>query len=99
VFCMGLFLADRAGAKDQQAQTIQAEIDQNECLIAASEQELEKDRKELTQKVEAIRKFVSTRIQWTGYTSDISAALPPRATIHSLHGLCELESGAGKKST
>ena len=60
-------------------------------------EKLEKEKSELRDKVEAVRRFLATRVLWTAYTHDLPVRLPPRAQLVSLQGLCELESFAKKE--
>jgi hypothetical protein len=88
---MGLFLLVRSWSLDESYASIQAENAQRELLTSVPAAQLEKEKKDLEQKVEAVRRFVGSRILWTSYTHDISARLPDSATLNSFYGLCELE--------
>ncbi len=57
---------------------------------------MEKEKKGLADKVEAVQKFLSTRVLWSAYTQDLSTRLPPGTVIEALDGASELE-GSGKK--
>jgi hypothetical protein len=66
------------------------------CL-GAPRAELERQRKELQQKVDAVQKFLDTRILWSNYTHDIPALLPPSAQISVVQGFAEMEA-VGRRS-
>ena len=51
---------------------------------------LEKEKNDLREKVDAVRRFLATRVLWTAYTHDLPRAAG-RAQLVSLQGLCELE--------
>ena len=38
--------------------------------------------------LDAVRKFLSTRVLWTAYAHDIPAQLPENATLNSFYGVC-----------
>ena len=80
-----------------------AESSHHACLKSADQTKLERQKKELAEKVEAVRKFLGTRILWSAYAQDLSTRLPPDTVIQAFDGANELESdakrgGAGKKS-
>jgi hypothetical protein len=91
-----MFLIMRSRSVTDALAPVQAEYTKREWLSSKQQAELEKEQKELQRQVEAINKFVSSRIIWTSYTQDISARLPADATLTMFQGLCELET-TGKK--
>jgi hypothetical protein len=96
VLCLGLFLWNRHQELDIKYATVRSETDGRHWLKSKTEQQLTKEKQELELRVEAIRKFLSTRVAWTTYTHDIPARLPKTATLNSFVGLCEIEK-KGKK--
>jgi hypothetical protein len=93
VALMGVFLLMNARGVEEALVPVRTEITGRAWLTTAQQADIQKERQELSQKVEAIRKFVSTRIIWTLYTHDIAERLPVDATLMMFHGLCELETG------
>lgn len=91
VVCMGLFLLSRSRNVEEALVPVQAQYAKRAWLASMPQAEIQKERQELEQRVEAIRKFVATRIIWTAYTHDISTRLPADATMMMFQGLCELE--------
>jgi hypothetical protein len=91
VICMFACLAWRSRNLDEALVPVRVEIAQRAWLEKALQAQLQKEQADLGQKVEAIRRFVGTRIIWTDYTRDIAERLPPTATLVSFTGQCELE--------
>ena len=87
---MGLLLYTRSLGVDRQYAALVAENHKHACL-AAGPAKLERQRNELFQKVDAVRRFLDTRVLWTEYMHDLPARLPKGAELSSLQGLCELE--------
>lgn len=96
---MGLFLAERSSSLNQSYASVKREIGEHVWMETVSEAELEKERKELESKVDAIRKFMGTRILWTSYAHDIPMRLPKNAVLSGLEGLCDLEMLGKKKES
>jgi hypothetical protein len=88
---MGIFLFIRSHTLQEAYAAALAETSDCAEVVGGQPGELEKEKKDLEQKVEAIRRFVSSRIIWTSYTHDIASRLPASATLNSFQGLCELE--------
>jgi hypothetical protein len=96
IFCTGLLLAVRSMGLNDASLATRIENQGHPCL-ATPRAELERQRNELHQKVEAIEKFLETRILWSNYTHDIPAQLPPNARINVMQGFAEMES-VGKRN-
>jgi hypothetical protein len=66
------------------------------------DQSLEKEKKDLEQKVAAVRGFLETRVLWTSYTRDAASRLTENMSLKSFTGVNELATGAssgkGRKS-
>ncbi len=88
---MLLFLAWHSRALDEALVPVRLEIAQRAWLENVQQPQLQKEKQELEQKVESIRRFVGTRIIWTEYTRDIAERLPTTATLVSFTGQCEME--------
>jgi Tfp pilus assembly protein PilN len=86
-----VFLVIRSHATQAAYAEARAEASQRSELAGAEPAELEKEKRDLEQKVDSVRKFLATRIIWTAYTRDVAARLPASASLNSLYGLCELE--------
>jgi hypothetical protein len=70
---------------------VQVEKARHACLAGTAPAKLEMEKRELREKVDAVRQFLATRILWTAYTHDLPSRLPTNAQLVSLQGLCELE--------
>ena len=102
VICLGLLLSGRSSALTSSYQAVLAEKARHACLGSTAPAKLEKEKSELTEKVDAMRRFLATRILWSAYTHDLPARLPDNAQFASLQGCCEVENlgkkaGAGKQ--
>jgi hypothetical protein len=97
---MGLFLLLRAHDLDDAYQSARAEVARQRVLASAADAALQKEKKDLAQRVDAVRKFLAGRVLWSMHLSDLAARLPASAPLMSLQGLSELDRSGkkGKKS-
>ena len=96
LFCVTLFLASKDDSTRRAHRQIRAETARHAWLAKVSDDKLEKEKKDLGQKVEAVRDYLGSRILWTAYTQDASAKLPEGVVLRSFHGLSEMDTGAKK---
>jgi hypothetical protein len=96
VLCMALFLFGHARHVQQAVVPVNLELAKRAWAANKSQADLNKEQRELLQQVEAVKKFVSTRVRWTEYTHDVAERLPEKSTLTLFQGMCELEDG-GKK--
>jgi hypothetical protein len=96
VLCMALFLFGHSRHARNAVVPVAAELAKRPWANGRAQADLNKEKTDLTAKVEAIKKFVGSRIRWTEYTHDVSARLPDAATLSLFQGLGELEEGGGK---
>ena len=96
VVFLGLFLLNHSQELNTKYAGVRSETDGRHWMGSLTEQQLGKEKLDLDQRVDAIRKFLSTRILWTDYTHDIPLRLPKNSTLNSFQGICELEK-KGKK--
>ena len=97
IICMGLFLANRSAHLDKTYSIVSKAIGEHVWLHSLDEQDLEKEKKDLQLKVEAVRKFLGSRIVWTSYARDIPTRMPKQVTINGIEGMCDLETSGKKK--
>jgi hypothetical protein len=93
---MGGILGARSLMLDDAYVAVRMQSARHACLKGADQKKLEKQKKVLADKVDAVQKFLSTRISWSAYTQDIASRLPRGTVLESFDGSCELEAG-GKK--
>jgi hypothetical protein len=91
VVLVGLCLWNRSREVSTEYATVLAETAGRHWLSAKTDPQLLAERQELERRVEAIRKFLATRIVWTSYTQDIPSRMPANATLNSFQALCEME--------
>ncbi len=89
--CLGLFLFNHSQDLNTKYAAIRSETDGRHWLTSRTQQQLDKEKQELEQRVDSIRKFLSTRVVWSTYTHDIPRQLPENSTLNSFHGVCETE--------
>lgn len=89
--CLALILLVRSHAVKDDYEAVQAENARRAALTSLPESQLLKEKKDLEQRVEAVRKFLASRVLWSSYTHDVANRLPAGATLSSFQGLCELE--------
>jgi Tfp pilus assembly protein PilN len=95
--CMAMLLAAHSNRLAEAHAAAKAEARKYSSLATASVADLKQEEKDLQGRVEAIERFLSSRVIWTAYTHDLANRLPPRTTFTSLQGLAELES-PGKRN-
>ena len=95
--CMVLTLGSRYFSREDRLETLQAEAARQTSRDAVPESELLREKKDLEQKVESVRRCLSTRVLWTTYTHDIAARLPPGVTLTAFLGQAEMAEGSPKK--
>src|SRR5207302_1250171 len=76
--CMALFLNFRHEKVGEAYRSVAAENRQHRWLAAVPETQLEKEKKDLTERVGAMQRFLGDRVVWTGYTQDVARHLPGR---------------------
>ena len=91
MICVALLFTARSAQMTRTYQAAKTETSRHKCLRQASEADLQKEKTDLQQKVDAIRHFVESRVLWSAYTHDLPGRLPPHAQLASIQGLCELE--------
>jgi hypothetical protein len=97
VFCVGILLAVRSISLHDAGLAARIANQAHPCL-ATPLADLERQRRDLYQKVDAIEKFLGTRILWSNYTHDIPAQLPPNARINAIQGFAEMEAVGRRES-
>jgi hypothetical protein len=91
LFCLALFYLVRAQGLHEDYSAVQAENARRPWAMTTPLTQMENEKKDLQQKVDAIGTYLGGRILWSSYTHDIAARLPATATLNSLQGLCEME--------
>jgi hypothetical protein len=94
--CVTLFLDAKFATARNAFARVRAETAKHRWIEKVDDAKLEKEKKELGQKVEAVRNFLGTRVLWSAYTRDASDRLPESIMMKSFVGLCELDTGNRK---
>jgi hypothetical protein len=97
LLCLGLFLGQRSNHMKQSYSAVQDQLARQAGLSSQSEQQLERQKKELEQRVSAVRRFLDSRVVWTSYMREIPARLPANTFLTSVQGHFELESSGKEK--
>jgi Tfp pilus assembly protein PilN len=92
LLCMAVFLADRLHTLNDACLALRTQNAQHLWMESLDEQQLEKERNDLKQKVAAVRKFLDSRITWTSHQRTLAACLPDNTFLTSLQGACKLSS-------
>lgn len=96
---MGLLLAHGNESVHAAYSAAKVQCGKNKVLASASATQLEKEKKELTKKLEAAHQFLDSRILWTTYLRDMASRLPEKIQISQFQGLATLDAaGKVKKS-
>jgi hypothetical protein len=103
VVLMGLVLAQQSNRVATACASAQSQCNENKLLGSANAGRLEKEKKELTKKIDALHEFLDSRVLWTSYARDVANCLPAKIQLSQFQGLGLLEAGkkggaAGKRS-
>jgi hypothetical protein len=90
VLCMGLFLNFHMHHLRKSLDAVRAEVARRDRLAAVPNARLEKEKRELEQQADAVRRFLANRVVWTAYLYELPGRLPEHARLVSLEGKCEL---------
>lgn len=95
-----LFVRHRLGEAQAEARAARAEDARYTWAAKVSTEKLKDEKKDLEQRAEALRTFLSTRVAWTAHVRDMAARLGPTIALTSFSGLAELDGGKtkGKRS-
>jgi hypothetical protein len=96
LLCVTLFLHSTYESARRAYAKVRVESDKHRWVAKVDDEKLEKEKKELEQKIEAIQAYLNSRILWTAYTRDASSRLPETIVLKSFDGLCELDMGKGR---
>jgi hypothetical protein len=96
VMGLALFFHLKTEDLDDKYHSAHMEIQQRPALQDIADKDLNKEKKDLKQQVEAVQKFLSTRINWTSYTKEICDHLPQAASLNRFHAMCEFSSDSSK---
>ncbi len=94
--CMALFLADRSYGLSGSYARVVTEIAQHPRLATMQEPQLESQKRELTAKVAAVKRFLNHRVTWTSYGRELASCLPDNVFLTAMEGVSELGT-AGKR--
>ena len=87
--CVSLFIQAHARGVEHSNRAIRAEAARFPWLAKVADPKLEKERKDLEQRVRTVETFLSERIIWTAYAQDVSTQLPESILLRSFSGQCE----------
>lgn len=96
LLCMAVLFGMRYGSLNRSYLAAQAQNAQHPWMASLQTAQLEKEKRELQQKVGAIQRFLDSRISWTSYARDLGGCLPANAFLTSFQGVSELASGSKK---
>lgn len=95
VGAMGLVMGSHAVKLDESYAVEKARSSRYKCA-SANIKELDKQAKDMATRIDAVRKFLETRMLWTSYTRDIQEQLPAATILNSFDGQCELATSSKK---
>jgi hypothetical protein len=91
LIAMGLLLWAQSLKIEDARRSVHLQNLRHECLASEPPERLEKEKNDLAQRVEAIGRFLDTRMLWTSYTHDLPARLPDGVKLNTFEGFYELE--------
>jgi hypothetical protein len=91
------FLSRHLHAEQAAHRAVEAETQKHVWAAMLDSGKLDREKKELEQKVEAIRTFLATRIVWSDYTHGVASMLSPEVKVVSFAGQGELQITSKKK--
>jgi hypothetical protein len=89
--CITLFLHSKYEAAQHSYHKVRNELAKHKWMGKDKEDKLEKERKDLATKIDAIREYLETGVRWSAYTRDISVRLPENIVMSSFEGVSELD--------
>jgi hypothetical protein len=90
LLCMGLFLNFHLHHLRGSLDAARTEVARRDRLAAVPDARLEKEKHDLQQQADAVRRFLADRVVWAAYLHDLPGRLPEQARLVSLEGRCEL---------
>lgn len=100
LLCMALFLDFRRGSIDEHYAATRAQNRQRDWLAKVTDAQLSAEKQDLERRVDAVHRFLASRVLWTSDAREVAARLPAGATLTSLQGASDLETPAkGKEPT
>jgi hypothetical protein len=91
------FLSRHLYAEQAAHRAVEAENQKHVWAATLDSGKLDREKKELEQKVEAIRSFLATRIIWSDYTHGVASMVSPEVKVVSFFGQGELQITSKKK--
>ena len=97
LLCMALFLDFRRSSVEEHYMATRAQNRQRSWLASMTDAQLTAEKQDLERRLEAVNRFLSSRVLWTSEARELAARLPARASLTALQGVSELElPGKGK---
>jgi hypothetical protein len=90
---MGALMFAHTMQLDETFVKARGENSQHVCLASGTEGTLENKRRQLDDRVKAVRTFLETRMQWSAYLQDVPQRLPSDAVLTVFAGRCPLDNG------
>ncbi len=92
---MGLFLWDKASELEDDCRMVKRQNAGYKWAANVKTPDIENERKQLTDEVAAVQKFLATRIVWADYLRDLPTRLPPNSCFTMVAGTSEMQDMSG----
>jgi len=96
--CLLIFLANRSISVQRSYREVLAQNTSHAWLQNMQSTELQSEKRDLTLRINAVKKFLDNRVTWTAYGRELAAALPDNVVLTSLEGVSELKSSSKRKA-
>jgi hypothetical protein len=94
--CLTLYLNDRCSASRHAHRLVSTDVAKHAWISKITDDKLDKEKKDLEQKIDTVREYLETRILWSPYVRDAASGLPESIMLKSLVGECAMNIGAKK---
>jgi hypothetical protein len=89
---------NKAAAIDQRYSNLRRQSAERKWATGKKTSEIKTERKLLMSEVDAVSKFLSTRVLWSNYLRDLPTRVPSNAGLWNLAGFCELKETSKKET-
>ncbi len=89
--CISLAMYVRYEAVENAHRKVRNDLARHKWMEKLKADTLEKEKKDLSSRIEAIREYLETSVRWTAYTRDLSVRLPESIVMSSFDGVSELD--------
>jgi len=95
--CLTVLLWNESTALASQCEYLDQQTALHEWAAGMTTRDISRQRSTLVTEVNAVRRFLTTRILWSNYLRDLPTRMPPNACLSSIFACSEMEDTSKKK--